>query len=323
MINGNAPQVFTGAWRSAFFVLATAALFVLVARRGIPARTAGWALMGIASLDLWSKTRTYWRFSPPAASLFADDDIVPYLKGVRAPSRIMALPRYELGRYQQLYGKSEGLQSVANPNFWALTTARFFDTNAPGLPIHGARLVAEPVRNAAETMSKRYELPGRHPLAWVAPRKVQPEDAAARATALNPLFDRRRVAIFASAAQVESQPVTFPTPPPVPFGVRIDKYVPGIIDLELQGPAPAGSALEVAESYHPGWTALVDGQSVPAARADFTLIGVELPTGARTVRLRFASAPYETGKLLTLLALGAAAMWWVVGWAQDRRQPVP
>jgi hypothetical protein len=248
---------------------------------------------------------------------------VPYLKGVRAPSRIMALPRYELGRYQQLYGKSEGFQSVANPNFWALTTARFFYTKAPGLPIHGARLVAEPVRNAAETMSKRYELPGRHPLAWVAPRKVQPEDAAARATALNPLFDRRRVAIFASAAQVESQPVTFPTPPPVPFGVRIDKYVPGIIDLELQGPAPAGSALEVAESYHPGWTALVDGQSVPAARADFTLIGVELPTGARTVRLRFASAPYETGKLLTLLALGAAAMWWVVGWAQDRRQPVP
>jgi hypothetical protein len=140
---------------------------------------------------------------------------------------------------------------------------------------------------------------------------------------LNPLFDVRRVAIFDSTARIESQPVNSPMPPPVPFGVRIDKYAPGSIDLELQGPAPAGSALVVAENYYPGWTAIVDGQSVPTARADFTLIGVELPTGARKVRLRFASAPYETGKLLTILALGATALWAVLGWAQDRRQPVP
>lgn len=352
IINDNAPQVIAGAWRSGLFVWGTAGVFVLVARRVISRPVASWGLVAIVSLDLWTVARTYWRFSPPAASLYADDDIVRYLKGVREPARIIALPLAEavaphdpfmlgsapmihgirnvlgyhgneLGRYQQLYGKSEGFQSVANPNFWALTNARFFYTNAPVLPFQGVRLVAGPVRNAAGTMSYLYELPGQHPFAWVAPMKVQLADAAAQATVLNPLFDLRRVAIFDSAARLESRPVNSPMPPPVPFGVRIDKYAPGSIDLELQGPAPAGSALVVAENYYPGWTAIVDGQSVPTARADFTLIGVELPTGARKVRLRFASAPYETGKLLTLLALGATALWWMIGWAQDRRQPVP
>ncbi len=352
MINGNAPYVVAGAWRSALFVWATTAIVVLVARRATAGRVVGWALLGTVSFDLWTVARAYWRFSPPAASLYADDEIVRYLKRVREPARIIALPLgedlashdpfmlgsasmvhgirnvlgyhgNELGRYQQLYGKSEGFQSVANPNFWALTNARFFFTNAPGLPFQGVRLVAGPVRNAAGTMSYLYELPGQHPFAWVAPMKVQLGDASTRATVLNPLFDVRRVAIFDSTARIESQPVNSPMPPPVPFGVRIDKYAPGSIDLELQGPAPAGSALVVAENYYPGWTAIVDGQSVPTARADFTLIGVELPTGARKVRLRFASAPYETGKLLTILALGATALWAVLGWAQDRRQPVP
>ncbi len=166
-------------------------------------------------------------------------------------------------------------------------------------------------------MTYLYELPGTHPAAWVAPLIVKLDDATTKATVLNPLFDVKRVAIFDTSAVIASRPVNSPLPDPVPFDVVVTRYDPGAIDVSLGGSAPGGSALIVSENFYPGWTAVVDGQPATIARADFTLIGVELPMGARAVQLRFDSAPYHTGKLLTLLALGAALLWWIVGFAFD------
>jgi hypothetical protein len=226
----------------------------------------------------------------------------------------------ELGRYQELYGKEEGMQSVANPNFWSLTNSRFFYTNTAEVPFAGATLVAGPVRNAAGTMTYLYELPGDHPAAWVAPLIVKLDDATTRATVLNPLFDIKRVAIFDSAAAVPAQPVNTPLPPPVGFGVSVERYDPGAIDLTLQGAAPSGSALVVSENFYPGWTAHVDGKPAVLGRADFTLIGVALPAGARRVELRFESPPVRTGATITLIALVASVTLWLVGALADRRR---
>jgi hypothetical protein len=347
-IEANASNVVLGAWRSALFVLATVAVIWLVARGRIPSVRAGWLLLAVVALDLYSVERHYWRFSPRADQLYAEDAIIAYLKKQSEPGRVIALPLgenmaphdpfmlgdalmhhgvrgvlgyhgNELGRFQELYAKNEGYQSVANPNFWSLTNARYFYTNAPGLPFQGATLVAGPVRNAAGTMTYLYQLPGDHPAAWVAPMRVKLDDATAKATVLNPLFDVKRVAIFDTASTIAAQPVNSPLPEPVPFGVQVSRYEPGAIDLDLQGPAPTGSALLVSENYYPGWTATVDGKPATVARADFTLIGVELPTGAKRVELRFDSAPYHTGKMLTLLALGVSLLWCLVGWLFDRR----
>jgi uncharacterized membrane protein YfhO len=54
----------------------------------------------------------------------------------------------------------------------------------------------------------------------------------------------------------------------------------------------------------------VDGKNAIIGRADMTLIGVELPQGARKVELRFASAPFEAGKKVTIAALLLAGVWW-------------
>ncbi len=347
-IEANAGNVVLGAWRSAAVVLAAVALTLGIARGRLTGALAGWLLTGLVALDLWSVERHYWQFSAPASQLYAEDDIIRFLKKQPQPGRVIALPLgenmaphdpfvlgdalmhhqirgvlgyhgNELGRYQELYGKNEGFQSVANPNFWSLVNARFFYTNAPGLPFQGAKLVAGPVRNAAGTMTYLYELPGEHPVAWVAPMKVKLDDATAKATVLNPLFDVRRVAIFDSSASVAAQPVNSPLPDPVPFGVTAGRYEPGRIELELGGPAPAGSALVVSENFYPGWTATVDSKPVPVERVDFTLMGIELPTGAKQVTLRFDSTSYETGKLLTLLALGISVLWWILGVILDRR----
>jgi uncharacterized membrane protein YfhO len=51
-----------------------------------------------------------------------------------------------------------------------------------------------------------------------------------------------------------------------------------------------------------------------------SFMGIELPTGARRLEFNFASKPYETGKLITLIALLLSLGAWVAGAALSRRR---
>ena len=73
--------------------------------------------------------------------------------------------------------------------------------------------------------------------------------------------------------------------------------------IELSGAAPAASALVVSENYYPGWRATVDGKPATVSRANYNLIGVPLPAGARRIELTFDDAAYQAGKKVTLVAL--------------------
>jgi hypothetical protein len=239
------------------------------------------------------------------------------LHGVRG---VLGYHGNELGRYQALYGINDGYQSVANPNFWALTNAQYFYTNANTVPFPGAKLVAGPVRNAAGTMTYLFELPGSNPVAWIAPLIVALGDGPAQSTILNPNFDVRRVAIFDSAAPVHAKPLDSPIPILSSTHVRATRYDPGAIDLVVEGQVSAGSALIVSENYFPGWSATVDGRPFATARADFALIGIELPADAHTVSLRFDSPSYRLGQRISLTALAVATLMLVGGTLTDRRR---
>jgi uncharacterized membrane protein YfhO len=102
--------------------------------------------------------------------------------------------------------------------------------------------------------------------------------------------------------------------------VHTVSYAPGHVVLELDRPAPQGAALVVSENYYPGWAATADGTAAPVVRTDFSLVGVPLPTGARRVELTFRSAPFERGKMLTLLAISLGVLGIAAGLAADRRR---
>jgi uncharacterized membrane protein YfhO len=91
--------------------------------------------------------------------------------------------------------------------------------------------------------------------------------------------------------------------------------------VSLDKPAPEGAGLVVSENYYPGWKATVAGQPVPIGRADVSLIGVELPTGAKEVELTFSSATYERGKAITLAGLAIGVLLTGAGWMAGRRRP--
>jgi len=177
------------------------------------------------------------------------------------------------------------------------------------------------VKNAAGSTVYLFELPGENPMAWLASVIVKAPDDRVFNTVLDPRFDVRSAALFDTAATVSAQTVSA-LPAPLSTKVTVTSYAPGRITLRLDSPAPAGSALVVSENYYPGWQATVNGREAKVGRADYTLIGVELPEGAQTIEMRFDSASYHTGKTITLVALVVAVVWWLAGAFADRRSRV-
>ena len=351
LVDANAGALTLGAFRSLFFVLATAGVLYALLQRRISPALATWALVAVLAADLWSVMRHYWIFSPPAEVTYASDPTIEYVKSQPEPSRVLPIqldretgsrdPNLngdglmshhvrnvlgyhgnELARYDQLGGKERGFDQIGNPNFWELTNARFILTNVDSLPLAGATRVVGPVRTAAGTMVYLYDLPGEQPFAWVAPLIVKAPDDAVLATVLDPRFKVRTAALFAPDAPVRAVANVQSLPEESPIRVSTTSYAPGDIALTLSEPAPAGSALVVSENYYPVWKVDVDGKRAAIGRVNHTLIGVELPAGARSVRLRFVSPAYESGKTITLIALALAFAGLAAGVVLDRRKLV-
>lgn len=348
-IAANQGAVTLGAVRSLAFVLLTATVLVVLGRGRLPARNAALALLALLAIDGWSIARHYWMFMGPAKEIYASDPTIEYVKKQPVPGRVLALDLdraaaayhdpvltgdalmshrvrqvlgyhgNELGRYQVLYGKESGGANIANPKFWQLMNVKYLLTSGSQAPFEGARALVGPVKNAAGSTVSLYAIPGENPPAWVAPLIVKAPDEATLATLFDPrLPDVRSVAIFDTSAAVTAAPPRRPGEP-LAMTANVTRWDPGHISVTLSEPAPRGSALVVSENYYPGWQATADGKPAAIGRANYVLTGVELPEGARQVELRFSSAPYETGKVLTLVAMALALLATGAGLAFDRR----
>jgi len=352
----NKGPLIVGAWRSAIVVTLVAAVLLLAQKGKLTSLQTAVSLGAIVLLDLWSVERAYWRFSPPASVSFAANDITKYLNTLSQPVRVIAAPlaplpdsvkrdpflgsgpfyggdalmvhdiRSPLGyhgnqldRYDIISARDNGYQSIANPAYWAVTNTQFFLTNTDSLPLPGVTRVMGPVSSPVGTPLHLFKLPGDNVFAWVAPVIVTADDEAVAATLLDPRFDVRRAALFAPDASVKAQQITT-LPEPLAIQTTTTGYRPGHFIVELSAPAPAGSALIVSENFYPGWSATADGNPVRVWRADMSLMGVELPTGAKRLEFNFSSQPYETGKLLTLVALALSVGAWLAGAIRSRKR---
>jgi hypothetical protein len=281
--------------------------------------------------------------------IYASNAAVDYVKRQPQPARVLALPLApgdiyrdpylmldglmihrvrqvlgshgnELARYQQLVGKDEGYQRALTPALWRLLNVRYLLTNADSTMVPGLRRVVGPAKDAEGSILYLYELPGENPFAWISPAMVKATDEQVLPTVLDARFDPRRVALFDTSAAVQAARQLTSLPAPVADSVWATRYEAGHISLRLASPAPAGSALVVSENFYPGWEATVDGRPTPVARADYTLIGVPLPAGAKSVELSFRSPAYETGKAVTLASLALAVLVAIGGAVVDRRR---
>ena len=72
------------------------------------------------------------------------------------------------------------------------------------------------------------------------------------------------------------------------------------IDLD----SGANGYLVLADIWFPGWKCTVDGRPTPIYRANYLFRAIELPASGREVVFQFEAPSYETGKLISSLALG-------------------
>ncbi len=353
----NNSAIVFGAWRSLAFVLLVGALWFAVSRQKITTRVAVWALVALTAVDLWSVERIYWMFSPPAKVIYASDPIIEMLKSEPQPVRVLPFqmrPTTEpdpflngdalmihrirnvlgyhgnqLGRYSarpggpnnDLTGANSQDNRIFSPNLLALTNTKYLLTNIPELPfIPDLTLAKGPVVNASGDTVFLFRLPAENPYSWVTPVAVKAPDDQVLATVLNPRFDVKRAALFDTSANVNSAQGLQSLPAPLSIATTVKRYEPGNVQIDLNGPAPAGSSLVVSENFYPGWVATVDGKPGRIGRADYTLIGVELPTGARSVSLEFTSPAYQRGKVITWIAIAIGLLMVGAGVWRDRRR---
>lgn len=347
----NGPALTMGAFRSLVFVILAIGVATLTYLRRITPTIAGVALVLFMGADLWSIEREYWIFSPPAKELYATDPALEYLRNQPQPVRVLALAmnggdhakysgsglmvhniRNVLGYhgnqirwYNDLLAAQDPNQAIqrilSSANIRQLTNTQFLLTDSDTLAklVPGLTLAFGPVKDAQGEDSYVYRLAGDAPFAWVAPVIVKAPDDATFSTVVDSRFDVTRAAIFDTSAAVSAAPPVKELPPATGIGVHVDSYAPGKISMTLAQPAPAGSALVASENYYPGWLATVDGKPATIGRAQFAFIGVALPAGARHVELTFTSPSYETGKLVTWIALIVSLALVAFGLVADRR----
>ncbi len=348
-VQANNPHLVLGAWRSLVFVLVVVVLWFASTRGKISSTTAAWALLVFTTVDLWTIEHVYWMFSPPAKVIYASDPIIELLKKEPQPVRVLPFqvrPTAErdvfltgdglmshrirnslgyhgnqIGRYNELIGTNSSDNRLVVPNVLQVTNTRYFLTNIPELPFIGnTTLVKGPVVNASGDTVYLYRLNAENPYSWVTPVAVKAPDEQVLATILNARFDLTRAALFDTSANVTVAQGVQSLPSPLAIKTSVRHYEPGKVQIDLSAPAPEGSSLVVSENYYPGWLASVDGKPARIGRADYTMIGVELPRGARTVELNFTSPAYQKGKGITWVAIAFGFLMLGAGYWRDRRR---
>jgi hypothetical protein len=354
MVEANAPAVTLGALRSLLFVVLSAVALMAFLRGKLTLPVTAVALLVLAAVDLWTINRHYWGSSPPAKVVYAPNEITEYISKANKEEqgRVFSLPAQtesmvahdpflsgdalmvndirmvmgyhgnELGRYQILDGFAQGQvvqRVIGTPNFARLMNMKYVLTNLDSLPIPGYQRLLGPTKDSEGSTLYLYGVPGDNPPAWVTPVIVKAPDEAAFAAIVDQRFDPATAAIFDTSAAVKAVQIQ-QLPAPLDIHANVTRYDPGHITVELDKPAPAGAALMVSENYYPGWRATADGKPAAIGRADFTLIGVELPAGAREIDLTYGSATYERGRAITVVALLQAVAAVVAGIALERRR---
>lgn len=80
--------------------------------------------------------------------------------------------------------------------------------------------------------------------------------------------------------------------------------------IELRYRTPDPTAFVAAMTFHPGWTARVDGERLPTHPTEAGQIGLLLPAGRHTLTLRFFEQPVAWGGAVTLAALLLCGVLW-------------
>lgn len=280
----------------------------------------------VVSADLWRNAAPFWSWSPPPETgLYGGDALTARLDSVPRPFRVLNVPGAypgsslmayripqllgyhgnELHAFDQLMGGKNVWRNLGNPRLWDLYAVRYLLIGADGgVPdsVPGFSRWPEPIERAGGGRVAVFERDTPPAYAWVSAGAIKADDSTALGAVLDPRLDPRSLAVLAEDAAVTPAPLDA-LPDPLGVTAAVREWEPGRMLIELTPAAPSDAYLVVAENWYGGWTATVDEVPAPVVRTNVAQIGVPIPAGSRTVALRFASADYARGRLLSVLSL--------------------
>ena len=337
-VQANAPDLRLGALRLLVFVTLGGAVLFGIATARINARIG--VVLGILLMvgDLWTVDRQFFQFSPRAAQLFAPDAVTSRLQATPLPYRALeagssyghsVLMAYhvpvalgyhgnELESYRELGDAANGWRSIFDPHIVDLLAIRFLILDR-AQPVPGFHTVAGPVVTSLGTTAVLYEKDTVPPYARVVATAAKIPQEQIVTTLVDPRFPVAEAVLFPDSSSVRVDPVTQPLPIAL-TRATVTQWSAGHMTVSLTGSDPKPTHLLISENWYPDWRGTVDGKPAIVRRADASLLSVDLPPGAREVRLWFDSPAYATGKVVSAIALALALLMMIVPVAQERRR---
>jgi len=246
----------------------------------------------------------------PGAALMADD--IPQMYGHHAnePHSFDVLN----GRM----GSSLAFRGAGDQRILSLFGVNYLIISAAASPetIPGYRRLLANVPTSAGTPASLFERKEPVPYARLVPLGVASTLDQSVVTMLSQAFPADRVVLVdstmaksdstkATSDSTKTKAIVLPTalPAPLPNAVEVHDWVPGRMRLSVTQPAAVPAYVVVSENWDRPWHAWVDGRETRVLRGDATLITVPVGAGAREIDLRYESAAFERGKVISILSL--------------------
>ncbi len=298
---------------------------------------AAMALAAAVVADLWSVGREFFDYREPAAELFKDDAITAHLQAERNPFRVLDVGVYqgsylmaqrimtmlgyhgfEVRYYDELLGGKNEWRNAGSPNLHDLLSVRFL-LLPEAQEVPGFHRVVGPVQTTpggTGVLLERDTLPR---YVRVLPGAAKLPEEQVVPTVVDPRFPVNSVVLFSDTASVEPRPLPAQGADSTPVRATLSEWAPGRMRITLDGSEQRELYLLIGENWYPDWRAEIDGREAQVHRGNHSLLTLVLPSGAREVRLRFASDEYARGRLVTLAALLVVLGLFLWSFRQGRR----
>jgi hypothetical protein len=223
----------------------------------------------------------------------------------------------EVRFYDDLWGGKNEWRNQGSQQLWDLLAVRY--VLLPSVQdIPGYSRVLGPVQTTPGSFAVLYQRDSAAPYVRVAPAAAVVPEEQLVPTIIDPRFPYNEVVLYPDTVSLSLPPLEAL---PAPTEVRADlaAWEPGRMTVTLEGSDERQTYLLVSETWFPDWSATVDGAEASVVRGQGALLSVPLPPGARQVELRFHSASYARGLMISLLATLVAIGLMVIPQVRERR----
>ncbi len=341
-VMANAGTLRGGGFRVLIIALVGGGAILLLQRRVVTGALAALVAIVAVTADQWSVLRRYSQWVAPATEMYALDAMGQAMKAHPMPFRNFdgrsdtGEPALNLGVYQgswlmaeriptafgyhgneirfydELWGTKNVWENQLSPSLWDLYAIEYLTLRVDVADqIPGYTQVMGPVsfpRLDGRRATSGYLLQRDTPAQWVrvVPMAMRVPADQIIATVVDPAFPTDLVALYPDTSSIPDATMPGETPDSTTLTATLREWQAGSMTIAIEGSDARTRYLLVAENWHPGWQATVDGAPAATHRANHAMLSVALPPGAREVQLDFVTPGYATGKGITALATLAA-----------------